>query len=60
MSVPHGRPKGRMSRAGAALRRTVVTPYLGARQCIAEHAPCRSRLAMQGLPWGGAGGRALQ
>ena len=29
MSAPHGRPKGRQSKNGAALRRTPVTPSLG-------------------------------
>jgi hypothetical protein len=29
MSAPHGRPKGRQPQAGAAQRRTLVTPSLG-------------------------------
>lgn len=28
MSAPHGRPKGRITQTGAAVRRTVVTPSL--------------------------------
>ena len=29
MSAPHGRPKGRQPKPGAAQRRTIVTPFHG-------------------------------
>ena len=31
MSDPHGRPEGRKQQPGAAVRRTMVTPFLGAK-----------------------------